>query len=125
VTRTASHAGLSDEALGLVAARFRLLADPTRLRILRELLPGECTVTELAARLRVQQPTVSKHLAALRSEGVVARRQEGLHAFYRVADPSVARLCDIVCRGLARRLAGHLDALPRAARSAARRGSDG
>ena len=106
-----THAALSDEALDLVAARLRLLGDPVRLRILRELLHGECPVLELAERIGVQQPSVSKHLSALRSEGIVARRQEGLHSYYSVVDPSIFKLCELVCEGLAKRLTGHLASL--------------
>ena len=109
--RTGSHAALSDEALDLVAARLRLLGDPVRLRILRELMQGECPVLELAERIGLQQPSVSKHLSALRSEGIVARRQEGLRSYYSVVDPSVSKLCELVCEGLAKRLTGHLASL--------------
>ena len=121
--RQAGHAALSDDAIELVAARLRLLGDPARLRILRELLRGECSVLELADRVGLQQPTVSKHLSALRSEGIVARRQEGLHSFYSVADDSVSKLCDLVCEGLAKRLTGHLASLAPARRATARRTS--
>lgn len=118
-----AHADLSDEAIHLVAARLRLLGDPARLRILRELLRGECSVLELAERVGLQQPSVSKHLSALRSEGIVARRQEGLHSFYSVADDSVSQLCDIVCEGLAKRFTGHLASLAPVARATGRRRS--
>ena len=121
--RQAGHAALSDDAIELVAARLRLLGDPARLRILRELLRGECSVLDLAERVGLQQPTVSKHLSALRSEGIVARRQEGLHSFYSVADDSVSKLCDLVCEGLAKRLTGHLASLAPTRRTAARRTS--
>ncbi len=106
------HADLSDEALELVAARFRMLGDATRLRLLRVLLQGECPVLELAEQVGLPQPTVSKHLSLLRSEGIVERRQQGLQAFYSVKDASVPALCDIVCLGLAKRLTSHLAALP-------------
>ena len=117
------HVDLSDEAIRLVAARLRLLGDPARLHILRELLRGECSVLELAERVGLRQPSVSKHLSALRSEGIVARRQQGLHSFYSVADDSVSKLCDIVCEGLAKRLNGHLASLAPIARTTARRTS--
>jgi ArsR family transcriptional regulator len=123
MAKRANRADLSDEAIDLVAARLRLLGDPARLRILRELLRGECSVLELAERVGLQQPSVSKHLSVLRGEGIVARRQEGLHSFYSVADASVAKLCDLVCEGLARRLTGHLASLAPASRTAGRRAS--
>lgn len=111
-TRAARPAALSEAALALVAQRFRVLADPTRLRLLHELMPGERAVQDLAERTGLPQPTVSKQLAVLRAEGIVARRPQGLQAFYRVSDRSVASLCDLVCRGLAHRLSGELESLP-------------
>jgi DNA-binding transcriptional ArsR family regulator len=113
---SAVHPVLSDEAVTLVATRFRVLGDPTRLRLLNLLLQGEVAVLELVSRTGLGQPTVSKHLGVLLREGIVARRQQGTQAFYRVADASVAALCDLVCEGLATRLSGHLDALPARAR---------
>lgn len=107
-----SHLPLSDDALGLVAARFRALGDPARLRLVDALMQREASVQELVAASGLAQPNVSKHLALLRQEGVVARRSEGNRAIYRLIDPSVRRLCEIVCGGLAERLARHLEALP-------------
>jgi hypothetical protein len=43
---------------------------------------------------------VSKHLQLLHRHGFVARRKEGVTTFYRIADPTVFRLCDLVCGGL-------------------------
>jgi ArsR family transcriptional regulator len=123
MSKRETRADLSDEAIDLVAARLRLLGDPARLRILRELLRNECSVLELAERVELQQPSVSKHLSVLRSEGIVARRQEGLHSFYSVADESVSELCEIVCEGLAKRLTGHLASLAPVARATGRRAS--
>jgi ArsR family transcriptional regulator len=105
--------------VALVAARFRALGDPTRVRLLNELLQGERPVLALAARTGLGQPTVSKHLGVLLREGIVGRRQQGTQAFYRVTDPSMAALCDLVCESLAAKLSGHLEALP--ARSRPRR----
>lgn len=112
-TAKARHRMPSDDALALVAERFRVLADPTRLRLLRELMEGERSVQELVGRTALPQPTVSKQLAVLRSEGIVGRRPQGTQVFYRLADESVLLLCEIVCSGLERRLEGHLEALAR------------
>jgi len=122
VQRAPSHLPLSPEALGLVAARFRALGDPARLGLLDALLQGEASVQELVLATGLGQPNVSKHLALLRREGIVARRSEGNRAIYRVVDPSVRTLCRIVCGGLAEGLARHLHALPSPppARTAAR-----
>ena len=88
------------------AERFRLLSDPTRLRLLNELdQAAELAVTELAERAQVGLSNTSKHLHQLEREGIVAKRREGTTIHYRIADPSVQQLCDIVCSGLRRRFA--------------------
>ncbi len=102
---------LSDEALDLVAARFRLLGDASRLRLLRALMEGEHSVQELVEVCGLSQTNVSRHLGLMRREGVVARRAEGNRAVYRIADPTLRRLCRTVCGGLSDRMAGDLDAL--------------
>lgn len=63
---------------GLLAA----FADPVRLRLLNLLHDGETCVGDLVAVLRLPQPTVSRHLAVLRSAGLVSARRQGLWMFY-------------------------------------------
>ena len=109
--RRARHPVLSDEALALVAARFRVLGDPTRLRILNTLMQGEVSVGELCERTGIEQPNVSRHLALLRGEGIVARRGEGNRGFYRIEDETVLELCEVVCGGLIDRLEEDLEEL--------------
>ena len=91
---------LSDEALALIAGRFRLLSDPTRLKILHTLGNKEMNVTELVSAARAGQANVSKHLSAMLEAGIVARRKEGLNAIYRVSDETIFELCDVVCSRL-------------------------
>ncbi len=106
---------MTEEALQMVAARFRALSDPTRLRLLSLLMEGERSVGELAESAELDQPVASRHLAVLRREGLVARRAEGNKGFYRIQDASVVQLCEVVCGGLAEKLADDLEALPDAA----------
>ncbi|HZD88247.1 MAG TPA: metalloregulator ArsR/SmtB family transcription factor [Gaiellaceae bacterium] len=88
------------------AERFRLLSDPTRLRLLNELdAHDELPVGDLAERTGVGLSNTSKHLHQLERDGIVARRRQGTTIYYRVADPSLAELCDLVCSGLRRRYA--------------------
>jgi DNA-binding transcriptional ArsR family regulator len=100
---------LPDEALEFVAHRFRLLGDPQRLRILRELMGGECSVGELVDAGTTSQANVSKHLALLRAEGLVEARREGNRKVYSICDPSLIRLCHMVCDSLEARFAGRLE----------------
>jgi DNA-binding transcriptional ArsR family regulator len=86
--------------LELVSQRFRLLADPMRLRILHELQQGELSVGELVERINASQPNISKHLASLRNQQMVKRRQEGNMAFFSIAAPYIFNLCDTVCNSM-------------------------
>jgi ArsR family transcriptional regulator len=96
---------LTPEALELIAARFRLLSEPMRLRILNALRGGERTVGELVQATGAGQANVSKHLGLLLDAGIVARRKEGLNAYYGIADRSIFDLCELVCDSLSERLA--------------------
>ncbi len=65
---------------------FNLLADDTRLRALLLLqAEGELCVCELTHALEMSQPKVSRHLAALRHNGVVMTRREANWIYYRMA----------------------------------------
>ena len=92
-------------ALELVAARFKMLAEPMRLRLLHELRGGEQTVTALVAATGAGQANVSKHLGLLADAGMVSRRKEGLNVNYFIADESLFELCDLVCGRLQKELA--------------------
>lgn len=91
---------LGDEALELIANRFRLLSEPMRLKILHTLGHDEMNVSQIVARTGANQANVSKHLAALLDAAVVSRRKEGLTANYKVSDPTIFDLCDVVCSRL-------------------------
>ena len=93
----AESRALSPEILGMIAERFRVLGEPTRLRILNTLMAGEQTVSELKDATGLQQANLSKHLSHLRASGFVRRRKDGLHAHYSIADDSVFELCEIMC----------------------------
>lgn len=88
---------MGPELLELVAARFKVLGEPARLQILNALRSGEMTVTELIDATGLGQANVSKHLQLLHAHGFVARRKEGLFAYYELADRDVLKLCDVMC----------------------------
>lgn len=95
---------LNDEALEMIANRFRLLSDPTRLKILHTLGKDEMNVSEIVAITGAGQANISKHLGALLDAGIVSRRKEGLTANYRVADETIFELCEVVCSRLKNQL---------------------
>jgi DNA-binding transcriptional ArsR family regulator len=88
----------------LVARRFRLLAEPMRIRLLDRLRDGDATVGELASELDTSQQNVSKHLAALADAGILGRRKDGNRVFYEIADEGVFALCEMVCGSLQEQL---------------------
>ncbi|HSP07863.1 MAG TPA: metalloregulator ArsR/SmtB family transcription factor [Acidobacteriota bacterium] len=94
------YAALSEDALDMVAARFRVLGEPMRLRLLQELTGGERTVSELVERTGATQANVSKHVSLLVQAGLVYKRREGVSIYCGIADESVFKLCGIVCGGL-------------------------
>lgn len=69
--------------LATASSVLRLLADPTRVRLLALLEREELTVAELAAVLHLAQPRVSTHLAKLKEANLVRDRRAGVSAYYR------------------------------------------
>ncbi|MEM7481305.1 MAG: metalloregulator ArsR/SmtB family transcription factor [Acidobacteriota bacterium] len=63
---------------------FELLADPTRRRLLDELLGGELSVGDLVDRLGMSQPAVSKQLRVLRETGLASVRVDAQRRIYRL-----------------------------------------
>ena len=71
---------------------LKALADPTRWRIVRELLAAPRTVGEVVDRLDVSQYNISKHVRILREAGIVATEREGKHVRCSVAEDFRRRL---------------------------------
>ncbi len=103
--RQQEQQGEIEPLLEHVAARFRLLGEPLRLKILAVLVSGERSVGELGTFVGASQPNISKHLTALAQGGIVSRRKVGTSIYYTIADESVIALCDVVCAGVRRHFA--------------------
>jgi len=88
------------ELAEVIAQRFRVIGDPTRIRVLDALRQGELSVGQLAELLGTSQQNASKHLGTLLQAGIVSRRKVGTTAFYAVADESVFALCEQICGAL-------------------------
>jgi DNA-binding transcriptional ArsR family regulator len=93
-----------DDLVELIARRFRVLGEPMRIKLLDRLRGGEATVNELAEALASSQQNVSKHLAVLAEVGILGRRKEGTHVYYRIVDEGVFGLCEQVCGSLEQQL---------------------
>lgn len=91
---------LSEANAEFIAERFKALGDPMRLRLLQALRTGERSVGDLAERTGGGQANVSKHLQVLFQQGYVERRKEGTTSWYRITDPEVFTMCELVCGGL-------------------------
>jgi len=88
-----------------LAEMFRLLGDPTRVRILFALLEaGELCVCDIAEVVETTDTKVSQAMRLLRSAGVVRNRRDGRNIFYRLDDGHVRMLLD-----LSRKHVAHLD----------------
>jgi DNA-binding transcriptional ArsR family regulator len=75
-----------------LAAIFRALGHPIRLRLLREVVAGELCVSALGRRTGSAQATMSQHLAILRDRGLVVPERRGNMTCYRLADGRIADL---------------------------------
>jgi DNA-binding transcriptional ArsR family regulator len=80
------------EHVDLAVEVFRMLADPSRLRILWVLLDRERSVNEISEVLAKPQSAVSQHLAKLRLARLVVPRRQGVQVFYTVANDHVRQL---------------------------------
>ena len=88
---------MSDDRLRqLKADLLKALGQPTRLRILELLFDGERCVCEIFPAVGGEQSNISKHLAFLRSQGIVFSERRGMRVFYRLADQRIVRLLDDV-----------------------------
>src|SRR3989442_16033738 len=95
---------MPSELQALKADLFRALAHPVRIRILELLAGRERTVQELQDALKLDQPAVSQHLAALRVRNLVTARREGTLAYYTLRSSVVAELLRVAREVLDRHL---------------------
>ena len=91
---------LPPAALEQVARRFAVLGEPMRLRLLQALFDGEKNVHTLVALTGGTQANVSRHLQTLTAADLLRRRKDGLEVYYALADPSIFKLCTLVCGSL-------------------------
>ncbi len=93
-------ARLSPEALQLVAEFFKVLSEASRLQIVCTLRQGSKNVSQIIEATGLGQANVSKHLKILAQAGIVTREQQGVCVFYRIVNPFVFDLCELVCNSL-------------------------
>lgn len=88
---------MSEAQLEEAARLFGILSETSRLRLLRILMEGPRTVSELTEASGLKQGNVSKHLAVLLNDRFVARQRAGNFVRYRLADTHLHDLCELIC----------------------------
>ncbi len=93
---SSAEPSLGLDSATVLAERFKLLADPSRLRMIYALLDaGELCVGDLAALVDVSESATSHQLRQLRLAGLVHSRKHGREVFYRIFDTHVRLLLDV------------------------------
>ena len=95
---------LPDVLVELIAQRFRLLAEPTRIKLLDALRDGPATVTELQSATGASQQNISKHLGMLVDAGMLRRVKVGTRSYFSITDETLFELCERVCGSLRRQV---------------------
>ncbi len=83
---------LSDDQFAELAELFRLMGDPSRLKIIAACLNSPMCVSDIAAKYGMSQPLVSHHLRLLRATRVLRAERRGKQIFYAAADHHVKRV---------------------------------
>jgi DNA-binding transcriptional ArsR family regulator len=75
------------ELLERIAGMLRCLGHPVRLQILDLLSRNEeLTVTEVYEALELEQAVASQHLSTMRDRGILEKRKDGIHVYYRIGN---------------------------------------
>ena len=82
-------ASITDDQAVELAEMFRLMGDPSRLRIILACLPAPICVSDLAGRTRLSPSLVSHHLRLLRAARLLRAERQGKQVFYSLADEHV------------------------------------
>lgn len=91
---------MPDSQLEAVARLFAVLAEPTRLCILRFLQDGPASVNQIMAAVGLKQANTSRQLGILRNAGVLERNKDKNLVRYSIRMPLIFDLCDLVCHRL-------------------------
>ncbi len=84
------------EQLEQIAALFKMLGEPMRLRILETVCREPRSVNDIVEATGSTQANVSKHLALLTSAGILTREKDGQRVFYGMKDAMTLKLCELV-----------------------------
>ena len=88
------YEGLKESDLYILTEFFKMLGNPTRIRILFLLMEQDANVGDLAEQLGITQSAVSHQLNLLKSNKLVRRRRDGKMIFYALVDEHVQRVIE-------------------------------
>lgn len=81
------------------------MSQPARLQILHLLFDGPKNVGDIAKLTGLEQPTVSRNLGILRNKGIVNAERRGQEIIYRVANPKMVEVCNLMRQVLSEQIA--------------------
>ncbi len=91
---------MGEGAIEMMGARFRVLSEASRLKLIFALEDGEKNVSALVSLTKLTQAKVSRQLHILTGEGILGRRKNGLNVIYHIADKSTLVLCESIHRSM-------------------------
>lgn len=81
-----------------LASKFKVLSEPSRLKILSFLSKGEKCVSEITDALNLSQSNISKQLKILTSNEIIKFQPRGLQRYYLISDKEIMKLCNMICK---------------------------
>ena len=91
-----SKSALTPEELERIAARFKLMGEPMRLKIMQAVCKQPKTVNDIVTATGSTQANVSKHLALLAAAGILEREKDGQCVYYGLKDKLAVKMCELV-----------------------------
>lgn len=101
--RSARKAILQDESIQSLTETFKVLSDPTRLRIVLALLKEELCVFDIAELVDISESAVSHQMRMLKTLRLVKQRKEGKMVFYSLEDEHIEDLIRVATRHIEER----------------------
>ena len=95
MTKTLRHR-MTPDALEKIALQFRLLGEPTRLKILECVCDRPRAVNDIVAAVKATQANVSKHLSLMAAAGLLTREKRGQSVYYGLKNPLIPKVCALM-----------------------------
>jgi ArsR family transcriptional regulator len=87
---------MEERALELKAEVLKVLAQPTRLKILELLRNGERCICEIVPAINGEQSNISKHISLMQKSQLVTTRKDGVKVMVKVSDPKIFEILDSI-----------------------------